>query len=98
MKLTKLLLGRMILALESTRSIVTTPILDQKDIEDSHGREPFRHPAISNVDKLSYRQPSDTLDRDRITQLAIEVGLPEVVRWKPRLVSCHISITSCDNC
>ncbi len=79
--------GRMILALESTRSIVTTPILDQQDIEDPHGRQPFRHPALANVDKLNYRQPQDTLDKDKITQLAIEVGLPEVVQWKPRLVS-----------
>jgi large subunit ribosomal protein L15 len=77
----------MIVSLETTRHILVapTPALDSP-AQDPFGREPFQHPALANVDKLSARQPRHIASQDRLANLAIDVGLPEVVRWKPRMV------------
>ncbi|KAK3938020.1 ribonuclease 3 [Diplogelasinospora grovesii] len=77
--------GRQILALEATRSILVNPLTGEAPIEDPHGREPFQHPALANVDKLNSRQPQDIIQKEKIARLAVDVGLSEVVRWKPRL-------------
>ncbi|KAK5655635.1 hypothetical protein OQA88_5566 [Cercophora sp. LCS_1] len=80
--------GRHVLALETTRSILVSPVApDATHPEDSFGREPFKHPALDSVDKLSWTQPQDIIQKEKIARLAQEVGLPEVLRWKPRLPS-----------
>lgn len=64
------------------------PALGAQDspIQDPFNREPFQHPALANVDKLSSRQPQDMVQKDKMAKLAIDVGLAEVIRWKPRMV------------
>lgn len=59
--------------------------------QDSFGREPFQDPALANVDKLNVKQPMDVVSKDKLAKLAIDVGLPEVTRWKPRMV-CGVAI------
>jgi large subunit ribosomal protein L15 len=83
--------GRQILALEATRSILVAPkeSLPPVKIVDDFGREPFSHPALANVDKLNARQPQDIVHKDKLAKLAREIGLPQVIRWKPRLVSVY---------
>jgi hypothetical protein len=81
--------GRQILALEATRSILVNPLTAEAPIEDPHGREPFQHPALANVDKLNSRQPQDIIQKEKLARLAVDVGLSEVIRWKPRLVSAE---------
>lgn len=79
--------GRLILALETTRHIMVTPgAARDSPVRDQFGREPFQHHALANVDKLSTRQPRDFASKEKLAKLAIEVGLPGVVRWKPRMV------------
>jgi len=82
-------LGRQILALEATRSILVTPVesLPAAQNLDKYGRVPFKHPALTNVDKLNVKQPQDIIHKDKLSKLAREIGLPQVIRWKPRLVS-----------
>jgi large subunit ribosomal protein L15 len=53
---------------------------------DPHGREPFRHPALDNVDKLGLCQPQDMMLKEKIAKVAVDAGLDDVIRWKPRLV------------
>lgn len=77
--------GRQIFALEATRSILASPVSDAKATPDSYGREPFEHPSLEMVDKLGARQPQDLIGKQQLARLAAEVGLPEVMRWKPRL-------------
>ncbi|KAL2175875.1 mitochondrial 54S ribosomal protein mL57 [Thermothelomyces heterothallicus CBS 202.75] len=78
--------GRLIVSLETTRHIMVTPAPAQgSPTQDSFGREPFQHSALANVDKLSSKQPMDVVSKEKLAKLAIEVGLPEVVRWKPRM-------------
>ncbi len=55
-------------------------------IPDPFGREPFHHSALDNVDKLNTRQPQGVASKERLAKLAIDVGLAEVTRWKPRMV------------
>ncbi|OAA55523.1 hypothetical protein SPI_08207 [Niveomyces insectorum RCEF 264] len=78
--------GRMMVALETTRSIMGSPAAgSNQEALDPYGREPFSHPALDNVDKLNALQPHHFANPDKISQLAKEVGLPGVVRWKPRM-------------
>lgn len=76
--------GRMILALETTRSIMGNPAAATPE-NDPYGREPFVHPALESVDKLNTVQPHQYATPAKLTVLAREVGLPGVVRWKPRM-------------
>lgn len=81
--------GRLILVLETTRNLVAMPVSAHKQkapAPDPFGREPFQHPALANIDKLSMRQPRDVVSKSKLARLAMDVGLPEVVRWKPRMV------------
>ncbi|KAL1839095.1 hypothetical protein VTJ49DRAFT_1863 [Mycothermus thermophilus] len=78
--------GRLILSLETTRHIMINPApARDSPSPDEFGREPFQHPALANVDKLQTRQPQDIVSKEKLTKLAIDVGLPEVVRWKPKM-------------
>lgn len=54
--------------------------------QDPFGREPFQHSALANVDKLNLRQPQEVASKEKLAKLAMEVGLLEVVRWKPKMV------------
>lgn len=54
---------------------------------DEFGREPFQHPVLTDVDKLSYRQPGQIVQIEKLARLGLDVGLGEVMRWKPRMVS-----------
>ena len=37
-------------------------------------------------DNLNAKLPHDVLSREKVEQLALDVGLDKVLRWKPRLV------------
>lgn len=58
----------------------------ERPIKDAHGREPYQHPALTNVDKLNIRLPRDIIDKDKVAKLALECGMMGVIRWKPRMV------------
>ncbi|KAK4678884.1 hypothetical protein QC764_0029050 [Podospora pseudoanserina] len=82
--------GRQVLALETMRSILANPLPGDAAQEaitfsDEHGREPFQHPALANVDKLYARQPWDVVSMEKIAKLAFDVGLGEITRWKPKM-------------
>jgi large subunit ribosomal protein L15 len=81
----------LIVSLETTRHIAVSPApARDAPIKDPFGREPFQHSALANIDKLNSRQPIDVVSKEKLAKLAIDVGLPEVVRWKPRMV-CDIA-------
>ncbi|KAK0741395.1 ribonuclease-III-like-domain-containing protein [Schizothecium vesticola] len=74
--------GRQILALESTRSILISSF-PPSNVPDKYSREPFRSPALEMVDKLNTKQPRDIIYKEKMAGLAMEIGLNQVVRWKP---------------
>jgi large subunit ribosomal protein L15 len=89
-------LGRQIAVVESMQSILTTPTDVLKSTqgavevqEDAFvgRREPFADKALEAADRLSIMQPEKVFDPKKLHKLAVDTGLSEVVRWKPRLVS-----------
>lgn len=80
--------GRLIIALETTRTVmVTKNPFEEPATPDRYGREPFQHRSLANVDKLGERHPRDVASKEKLTKLAMDIGLTDVVRWKPRMVS-----------
>ncbi|KAK3360454.1 ribonuclease-III-like-domain-containing protein [Lasiosphaeria hispida] len=78
--------GRHILAFEATRSILVSPAgLSETVTPDAFNRTHFSHPALASADKLSNQQPQEIIQKEKMAKLAVEIGLPEVLRWKPRL-------------
>lgn len=50
-------------------------------------REPFEPESLKKADILSVIQPHNVLSVRQLHKLAVETGIAEVVRWKPRMVS-----------
>jgi large subunit ribosomal protein L15 len=75
--------------MEAMESIITSPANYDSMVADPYAdkRQPFEDPALRSVDNLSESQPSDIFTLEKMTKLAIDTGLSEVVRWKPRMVS-----------
>ena len=59
---------------------------------DEYGRTPFQHSALENLDLLTEKSKSMVMDTQRMFMLAEAYGLPNVVRWKPKNVSCVGSV------
>ncbi len=79
--------GRLIVSFETTRHIMVAPATGPfSPLPDQFGREPFQNSALANVDKLHARQPQEVASREKLAKLAMDVGLGEVTRWKPRMV------------
>lgn len=49
-------------------------------------RQPFEDKALDAADRLSTTQPDSIFELKKLQKLAVDTGLSEVVRWKPRLV------------
>ncbi|KAJ9139387.1 Ribonuclease 3 [Pleurostoma richardsiae] len=77
--------GRQIIILEAMRSIVTSPTNSASKTADPFNRKPFEHPALASVDNLAQKQPQDMVAKERLARLAVDFGLHEVTRWKPRV-------------
>ncbi|KAI0471790.1 ribonuclease-III-like-domain-containing protein [Xylariaceae sp. FL0804] len=80
-------LGRQISALEATDSILTSPSKTAELVPDEFAdrRQPFEDPALRSLENLVSEQPYRVFALPKLTRLAMETGLTEVVRWKPRM-------------
>jgi len=80
-------LGRQICTYESTQSILTSPARTVEPEADpyAHLRTPFEHPELRSLDNLTLNQPSDNFTFEKLAALAVDTGLADVVRWKPRM-------------
>ncbi|KAI1505714.1 RNase III domain-containing protein [Biscogniauxia marginata] len=80
-------LGRQISVLEATQSIITSKENFAEPEKDPYAdrRQPFENAALRSVDNLTQLQPSDIFTLENLTKLALDTGLTEVVRWKPRM-------------
>lgn len=65
---------------------------------DPYSREPFRHPALRGVEILSTPTRDKLLAKKKVSALAVDYGLHEVLRWLPRKVCgirpCSVMIAS----
>ncbi|KAF4978684.1 hypothetical protein FZEAL_4978 [Fusarium zealandicum] len=80
------LLGRMALVMETTKNIVAKEPIPGSRVADNFNRQPFEHPQLQSLDNLTMEGPRDIAGKDKLSRLASEVGMIDVVRWKPRLV------------
>ncbi|KAM5344738.1 hypothetical protein ACJ41O_010600 [Fusarium nematophilum] len=80
------LLGRMTLIMETTKTIVAKEPIPGSIVADEFDRQPFEHPQLQSLDNLTMEGPRDLAGKEKLSALAAEVGLIDVVRWKPRLV------------
>lgn len=76
----------MALIMETTKQIVAKDAITGAKVADEFNRQPFTHPQLDSIDNLTIEGPRDIVGKEKLYDLAIEVGLIDVVRWKPRLV------------
>jgi large subunit ribosomal protein L15 len=85
-------LGRQIAVTEAMQSILSEtagPLGDKtvkKDLFEGR-REPFENAMLDRADQLTFQLPDSIFDLKKMQKLAVETGISEVVRWKPRKVS-----------
>ncbi|PNY26661.1 uncharacterized protein TCAP_03412 [Tolypocladium capitatum] len=77
--------GRLTLVMEATKQIVSKRPQKGARIADEFGRAPFEHEHLAAVDNLTVEGPKDVVGKEKLYALATNVGLLDVVRWKPRL-------------
>jgi large subunit ribosomal protein L15 len=76
----------MAVMMEATKSIVAQEPKQGAIQTDEFDRQPFEHPKLQSLDNLNVQGPKDIVGKEKLFQLGLEVGLIDVVRWKPRLV------------
>jgi len=67
--------------LHSPTATSTQSLPDPKD-----DREPFTHPALEGLANLSDVPLGEILTKKRLAGLASQMGMQEIIRWKPRNV------------
>lgn len=74
--------------MEATQSIITSPANFTEPTEDPFAdrRQPYEDPDLRSLDNLSENQPHDIFSFEKLSRIAVDVGLADVVRWKPRMV------------
>lgn len=83
--------------MEATKEIVSKAPLKGSRQTDSLGREkPFEHEQLASVDNLNVESPKDVVGKEKLFEFASSMGLLDVVRWKPRLVSVQLFFLACD--
>ena len=76
----------MALIMETTKGIVAKEPIKGSIEPDEFDRQPFQHPQLQSLDNLNMEGPKDIAGKEQLYKLAADVGLIDVVRWKPRLV------------
>ncbi|KAM0231747.1 hypothetical protein ACHAPO_008327 [Fusarium lateritium] len=71
--------------METTKSIVAKEPMGEPR-QDVYNREPFIHPKLQSVDNLTIQGAKDIAGKTNLSALAADVGLIDVVRWKPKNV------------
>jgi large subunit ribosomal protein L15 len=62
-------------------------------VSDAYDRTPFQHPSLASLDNLNAVLPQNLVDVEKVARYARAIGLDQVLRWKPRLVSFCFSAT-----
>ncbi|MCJ1316018.1 hypothetical protein MMC15_001338 [Xylographa vitiligo] len=71
------------LAILSSHAATGSPALPPDNFE----REPFQHPALESIPRLTEEVRKDVTSRKRMSDIAQRYGLSSVLRWKPRKAS-----------
>ncbi|TVY34803.1 hypothetical protein LSUB1_G005662 [Lachnellula subtilissima] len=81
--------GRRILTLQTNLALLNSPTIATRTHagdSPSDDRTPFSHPALEGLENLSSAPVGEILTKEKLSALATQVGMREVMRWQPRLV------------
>ncbi|RDA87097.1 hypothetical protein CP532_0177 [Ophiocordyceps camponoti-leonardi (nom. inval.)] len=79
------MMGRMALILEATMYIVNKPPDPKTAFPDPFQRKTHKHPQLASIDNLAIEGPRQMIGKEKLYALALGVGMPFVIRWKPRM-------------
>lgn len=100
-KANPLLKGRRILNLQASLALLHSPIATQTQAQApadaADKRVPFTHPALDGLQNLTDVSMAEVLSKKRLAGLAAQLGMREVLRWKPRMVSAVVSERWCEH-
>ena len=54
--------------------------------DDGFDRVPFKHPSLDGIENFSRYSVPEIISKERMATLALQTGLNEVIRWKPKNV------------
>jgi large subunit ribosomal protein L15 len=80
----------MAINMEAAKDIVSRPMNPGAKQVDEYDRQPFEHEQLASVDNLSVHDTKDVAGKEKLYNLAQNVGLLSVMRWKPRLVCLNL--------
>lgn len=82
-------IGRRIINLQTTLALLHSPTATktQSIPSPSDDREPFSHPALDGLTNLTDAPIGTVLTKQRLGTLASQLGMRDILRWKPRDVS-----------
>lgn len=75
------LTGKRIVDLQTSLALLNAPQM-------RHSLSSSTHAALKGLENLTSTAKADTLERDRLSQVARLYGLDRVIQWTPRRVSC----------
>ena len=80
--------------MEATQSIITSPADFAEPPSDvfADRRQPFEDAELRSLDNLTSNQPNDLFSFSKLTKIAMDSGLTEVVRWRPKMVSPPLTL------
>ena len=79
-----LALGKQIVMLQASLALLEGS--PSKTPADPYERVPYGHPALNGVEVLSTNTRNKLLAKKKLSALAVDYGLHEVLRWLPRMV------------
>ncbi|KAL4862301.1 hypothetical protein BDV12DRAFT_178981 [Aspergillus spectabilis] len=80
-------LGKRIVQLQASLALAQSPAGTYGTaVPDSHGREPFTHPALEGIDNLSSGTKKFLTNKSRLAEIAQRYNLQSVLRWRPKKV------------
>ncbi len=62
--------------------------------DDGLNRIPFKHPSLDGIENFARYSISEITSKERIATLALQIGLNDVVRWKPKNVGFPLAVSS----
>ncbi|TGO23248.1 hypothetical protein BPAE_0138g00010 [Botrytis paeoniae] len=83
--------GRRILNLQTSLVLLQSPVAtktqlpQETDGEGTEVEEPFSHPALDGLPNLTNVKVDDILSKERLAKLATQMGMPDIIRWEPRM-------------
>lgn len=82
--------------LQTSLVLIQSPIVASTQTTQSESEwEPFLHPALETLPNLSSVKLEDALSKERLADLGTRVGMRDIIRWEPRLVSsCKLALSS----